>query len=135
MRCTITIGDKQIIVLLHKQRVGIVNDAALQALLSHQPEQHTDTLAEAIKNEYVRLFNQEFDVSANSLVVEIWGHLFADKFAVAVKNLSPFAAVDALSEKVSARCSIINVGEKSNDNNRLFWDLLAPLKPAIAAFI
>lgn len=135
MYSNINIQNSNISVLLHKNRIGIVNNDQLAALVSGIGNNTTEELVSAIKKEYSRLFNKEFNVSDDSIVVEIWGHIYADKFADAVKSISPIKLVDELADKISARCEMINIGEKGYDSNRFVWDLLAPLKSAIAAIL
>ena len=130
-----SIQDKNISVLLHKNSIGIVNDEQLTALVSKMPGSTTDDLVLVIKKEYHKLFNKDFGVTDDSMAIEILGHVFAEKFALAVKAISPVKLVDAFAEKICSHCEIINIGEKDHDHNRIVWDLLAPFKAAIAAML
>ena len=99
------------------------------------PEAATDDLVSAIKKEYYAQFNKPFDVTDASIAVEIWGHIFAGKFADTVKSVTRVKLADKLAEKVSSRCEVINIGRKGNDNNRFVWDWLASFKSIIAAML
>ncbi len=99
------------------------------------PETATDELVSAIKKEFRIQFNKEFDVADNSLAVEIWGHVFAEKFANAIKKIIPGKLTDSFAQKISLHCEEINIGKKDNDSNRIIWDWLAVFKPAIAAML
>jgi hypothetical protein len=78
---------------------------------------------------------KEFGVTNASMSVEILGHVFAEKFANAVKTITQVKLVDDLAEKICSRCEVINIGEKDHDNNRFIWDWLAAFKPVIAAML
>ena len=131
----ISIRDKNISVRFQENRICIIGDADLVALVTEMPEAATDELVSAIKKEYHDLFNKDFDVTDASMAVEIWGHVFAERFADAVKDIAPVKLVNSLAQKISAHCEVINIGKKDHDNNRIIWDWLAAFKPAIAAII
>ena len=120
---------------MHENSIGIINDAQLAELVSETPHNTTDDLVAAIKREYHEHFNKDFDVTDASMAVEIWGHVFAEKFADAVKTISPVKLVDELAEKITSHCEVINIGEKKHDRNRFIWDMLAPFKAAIAVML
>lgn len=69
------------------------------------------------------------------MAVEIWGHVFAEKFADAIKKITSVKLVDELAEKIIEHCEVVNIGEKGHDSNRIVWDTLAPFKPEIAAML
>lgn len=99
------------------------------------PEAVTDELVLALKKEYHVRFNKDFGVTDASMAVEIWGHVFAEKFADTVKAIAPVKLVDELAEKISLHCEVINIGEKKHDRNRIVWDWLAAFKPALGAML
>jgi hypothetical protein len=132
---SISIRDKNIFVQLQETGIHIISDEQLLALVTEMPEAVTDELVLAIKREFRAQFNREFDVTDASMAVEIWGHIFAEKFANAVKVITPVTLVDELAEKICLRCKVINIGEKDHDNNRFVWDWLAAFKPVIASML
>lgn len=131
----ISIRDKNISVRLQENKIGIKSDEQLSALVTEMPEAATDELIGAIKNEFYLQFNKDFGVDDDSMAVEIWGHVFTERFADAVKALSPVKIVDDLAERISSHCEVINIGKKEHDRNRFVWDLLATFKPAIAMML
>ncbi len=67
------------------------------------------------------------------MAVEIWAHVYAEKFAEAVKNFSSINFVDKIAEKILHHAEIIDIGEKGHDDNRFVWDSLAVFKSAICS--
>ncbi len=132
---SINIRDKNISVQLRENSICIISDEQLLALVTEMPEAVTDELVLAIKREFCTQFNKEFGVTDASMAVEIWGYVFAEKFANAAKMIPPVKLVDELAEKICLRCEVINIGEKDHDNNRFVWDWLAAFKPVIAAML
>jgi len=132
---SITIRDKSISVQFRKNSVAIISDGQLSSLVTEMPESATDELVSLIKKEFNAQFNKDFGVGNASMAVEIWGHVFAEKFANAVKTISPANFIDELAEKICLHCEVINIGEAHHDNNRFVWDWLAPFKPVIAAML
>jgi hypothetical protein len=132
---SISIRDKNISVQLREKSIAIISNGQLLELITEMPEAATDELVSAIKKEFRAQFNKDFGVANASIAVEIWGHVFAEKFANAVKAITSIKLVDELAEKICLQCEVINIGEKDHDNNRFVWDWLAALKPIIAAML
>jgi len=132
---SISVRNKNISVELKENNIAIISDEQLLSLINEMPEAATDELVSAIKKEFHTLFNKEFGVKDASIAVEIWGHVFAEKFASTVKSISDIKPVDALAEKICLHCEVINIGEKHHDNNRFIWDCLAPFKQIIASML
>jgi hypothetical protein len=135
MYTVISTRNKNISVLLRENRIAVVSDEQLLALVTEMPEAATDELVSAIKKEYYAQFNKVFDVTDASMAIEIWGHVFAEKFTDTVKAITRIKLVDELAEKISSHCEVINIGRKGNDNNRFVWDRLASFKSIIAAML
>lgn len=132
---SINIRDKNISVQLKENSIRIISDEQLQVLVTKMPEAITDEFVLTLKREFHTQFNREFAVTDASMAVEIWGHIFAEKFANAIKEITPVKIADELAEKICLRCEVINIGEKNHDKNRFMWDWLAPFKPVIAAML
>jgi uncharacterized protein (UPF0210 family) len=131
----ISVRNKNISVEFLENAVAIINDKELFTLVTEMPEAATNELVSAIKKEFHTQFNKDFDISDASIAVEIWGHVFTEKFANAVRTITTIKLVDDLAEKISLHCEVINIGEKHHDNNRFVWDWLAVFKPAIASIL
>ena len=132
---SISIRNKNVSVRFHERRIGIISDEQLLSVVTEMPEAATDELVSAIKKEYHNKFNKDFEVADASMAVEIWGHVYAESFAAAIKSLSPFGFVDSLADKVIGHCEVIDMGESGRDNNRFIWDRLASFKSSIAGLL
>lgn len=126
---------RNIKVAMTQHKIKLVNDTELAALLAQQTEAATDALVTAMKTSFREQNGKEFDVSDHSVAVEIWGHVYAESFAEAVKSLSPFGFIDTLADKVIGHCEVIDIGETGRDSNRFIWDRLASFKSNIAALL
>jgi hypothetical protein len=131
----ITVQGKNIQMEMTQHKVKLVNNDQLSALLVHNTEASTDELVAAIKTAFQQQNNRELDISNASMAVEIWGHVYTESFAAAIKSLSPFGFVDSLADKIIGHCEVIDMGESGRDNNRFIWDRLASLKSSIARFL
>ena len=129
------ISDKTVSVNVQYNRISIKSDEQLFELITAMPESATDELVSTIKKEFRAQFNKEFEVSDASIAVEIWGHVYAEKFAAAVKVISPVKLIDGLAERISVSCEVINIGTSDNDGNRFIWDWLAAFKSTIAGLL
>ena len=135
MNVTITVRKITINVELKLYAIRIFNADTLQGLLKNDAEAATEELIINIKREYQRLFNTDFKVSDASMTVEIWAHVYADKFAEVVKNHSSINLIDKIADKIIHHAEVIDIGEKGHDYNRFVWNGLAPFKGAIAAVL
>ena len=135
MKTSIKIVDIKIDIELEDHIIHITNNDALANLLACDTEVRTEQLVHSIKIAYYKLFNKNLEVSDASMAVEIWGHVYTDKFANAVKSAVSLKLIDKLAEKVVERCEIIDIGERSHDYNRFVWDGLASVKSIIAKFL
>jgi hypothetical protein len=91
--------NKNISVRLRENGIAILNDEELFALITEMPEAATDEFVFALKSEFYQRFNKDFGVANASIAVEIWGHVFADKFADAVKAITSCKIFEGLAEK------------------------------------
>ncbi|HEY2727930.1 MAG TPA: hypothetical protein VGI61_12195 [Parafilimonas sp.] len=135
MNYTITVLDNKIDVRLEDHIIHITNNDALTNLLACNTETKTEQLVHSIKIAYYKLFNKNLEVSDASMAVEIWAHVYTEKFADAVQSSASIKLIDKLAEKVIERCEIIDIGEHGHDYNRFVWDGLAHLKSIIARFL
>lgn len=130
MNAIIPVYNTNINVLLKPHAIKIFNDKALNALLHHNTKIATDELIILIKNKYFELFNTRFKVSDASMALEIWAHVYIQKFAEVFK--SSFWPFNKLAQVIIFHCKEIDIGELGHDDNRFVWNWLAFLKPAIA---
>lgn len=135
MKITIPIRNRNIRCELEQHIVRIYNDDELKALLAQETEAATTAVTTGIKTEYKNLLGVEFTVSDSSMEVEIWGHVYAEKMADAVKKLSSIGLIDKVADKIIYHSERIDIGEHGHDNNRFVWDGLAHFKSLIASFL
>lgn len=135
MTKTISIRSHNIQCELELHMVRVTNDDELKTLLAQDTEAATSELASKIKEEYLKQFGVDYKVSENSVLVEIWGHVYAEKMAEAIKSLSPLKLVNTVADKIIYHCEVIDMGERGHDENRFVWDGLAPFKSLFASFL
>ena len=135
MNTSVSVQGKNISLKLKPYAVSIFNNDALSAMLEEKAEAATEELIACIKKEYFKLFNIDFKVSDASIAVEIWAHIYAEKFAEAVKNFSSINFIDKIAEKILHHAEEIDIGETGHDENRFVWDGLAVFKLAIAGLL
>jgi hypothetical protein len=132
MDITITVRGRTLHIRIQQHITRITNDDELTALLVRDTEAATGELITAIKVRYCEEFGRELKVCDKSMAVEIWAHVYVEKFAKAIASLRVFRK---LTDAIIMRCEIIDIGEWGHDQNRIVWNVLSIFKPAIAAFL
>jgi hypothetical protein len=122
-------------VQLEQGALHITNDKELWGLLNEQTEAATDDFIDLLKKEYQRLFHVPLDISDASLAVEIWGHVYFEYFALIFEKMVNMNLIKQVANKITAYCEVIDCGESAKDNNRFFWNMIAPFKKQIAAML
>jgi hypothetical protein len=135
MNTSLLVYGKNISLEFELHAIRIFNNDALPAILEKNAEAATEELVRDIKKKYFELFNTDFKVSDASMEVEIWAHVYAEKFAEAVKDFSSINFVDKIAEKIIYHAEVIDMGEHGHDENRFVWDGLAPFKHTIASVL
>lgn len=108
---------------------------ALNKWIAADPETATDRLVEAVKAAFFRENRRHLEISDDSLAVEIWGHIYFEKFVDYIDDLVKLKLVRKLVFPVRKICATIDCGEAGHDSNRWFWDLLAPFKSRIGKWL
>lgn len=121
----------QVAVLFENRSVHITNDKELWALLSEDMESRIPVFAAWIRAQYERLQGRKLDITADSLVMEICGHVYFDYYVQVIKEVVPIELFGDLLDRVNKASEIIDCGEAELDNNRRLWDALAPHKDFI----
>lgn len=124
----LTIADCRISVTLGKRLVRVTRDDNLLRLLSHSMSPRTTELVQGIKEAYHRHFGIPLRIGDDSMAVEIWGHVYAERFTLALQKALRMAWMDKVARFVVQRSDKIDCGERSLDRNRFFWDLLGPCR-------
>ncbi len=135
MKITITIGNKNIEVQFSRHAVRIVNNNELTGLLTQNAKEATYVLIAAIKQKFRKQFQTDFHVSDASVAVEIWGHVYAGKWAVWMKSHSSVALIHKAAKKIIFHCDTIDIGETGHDSNRFVWDGLSHVASLLARLL
>jgi hypothetical protein len=131
----LAIRGKNIQLAITQHKIKLVNDLQLEALLAFDTESATEELVEAIRKAFQEQNNRDIHISDASMAVEIWGHVYTDNFANAIKSISLFDLFDSIAEKIIKHCEVIDIGEAGHDNNRFIWDRLASFKNMIVTLL
>lgn len=88
-------------------------------------KRHLISLVKIIKQDYEHYFNEPFNVSHQSLYIEIWGHLVVYKLMLTYKNVIKLNVFTKLADKIAQRAATADCGESNFDTNRWIWDFTA----------
>ncbi|WP_202985655.1 hypothetical protein [Pedobacter planticolens] len=135
MEKTYELSGCKLVVVFKNQLIRIKKPKALQKFLTTDIEQRSEVLVNSIKIDYLSLFGKELAISNDSLIIEIWAHVYASYFAKAMKNLISLKLVEEAADFIIKRSDIIDCGESEIDSNRKFWDILANFKGVILTFL
>lgn len=129
------LSGHKLLVVFDDKLIRIKKPRALQKFLSSAIDNRSEVLANYIKQDYFLLLNKELEISNDSLIVEIWGHVYASYFARAMKNLIKLKLVENVADFIITRSDTIDCGESEVDSNRKLWDVLANFKGIILTFL
>lgn len=129
------LSGHKLLVSYEPKLIRVKKPKALQKFLSIDIANRSEVLANYIKQDYFLYINKELDISTDSLIVEIWGHVYASYFARAMKNLIKLKLIENLADFIITRSDTIDCGESEIDSNRKFWDVLAKFKSIILTFL
>lgn len=129
------LNDCKLAVTFSRQLVRIEGSKALRKFLSRDIENRSEVLVNTIKMDYFQLFDVELAIKNDSLIIEIWGHVYAAYFARAMEKLIQLKVIDDMADFILKRADTIDCGESEIDSNRVFWDILSNFKPIILQFI
>jgi hypothetical protein len=135
MEKTYELNDCKLLVVFENQLIRIKKPKALQKFLTNDIEERSEILVNSIKIDYLSFFGKELAISNDSLIIEIWAHVYASYFAKAMKNLISLKLVEEAADFIIKRSDIIDCGESEVDSNRKFWDVLANFKSIILTFL
>ncbi len=135
MEKTYELSGCKLVVSFEKQLIRIASPQALQKFLSQDIELRSKILVNYIKQDYLNLIGKELAISNNSIIIEIWGHVYASYLAKSVKKLIRLKFIQSTLNLIIERSDTIDCGEKEVDSNRWIWDLLANFKGMIVKLI
>lgn len=128
LKTTLTITGQKIRVEMLPCLIRIVNDGALKRLVWKAPDENTFQLVTRIREEYQHWAGEELAISGKSLVVEIWGHLLVERYALKMRRMINIEVSNKFIRFLLKRMAIIDCGARSIDHNRFFWDGMVPFK-------
>lgn len=125
----------KLLVVFEDKLVRIKKPKALQKFLSEDIDLRSIVLVNYIKQDYFIFIGKELEIENNSLIIEIWAHVYASYFAKAMKNLINLKLVEKAADFIINRSDTIDCGENDVDSNRKFWDIIAKFKGLILNFL
>ena len=125
----------KVVVQFEPKIIRILGSKQLLVFLRNDLNTNTLKLVKLIKADYLTLIGKPLKITNASLMVEIWGHLYASKFAVAVNELINLSIIQNITENINKRSKTIDCGEANVDSNRRFWDVAAKFKTMIVKFL
>lgn len=128
------LSGHHLLVEFQPQLIRIKKPRALKKFLSEDIELRSEILVNYIKQDYFLIIGKELDVANDSIIIEIWGHVYAGYFARAMKNLIKLKLIENIADFIINRSDTIDCGENEIDSNRKFWNLLANFKGIILTF-
>lgn len=129
------IGTGRVNVTFRPRLIGITSTESLLQHLQDNLQQHTQQLVTQIKADYLLWRGDALKIRDRSLMVEIWGHLYAGRFARFTAALIRLRLIKNFSRFIQHRCDTIDCGERGIDHNRVFWDILSHFNPLILKFL
>ncbi len=135
MEKTYKLNGHELLVVFHEQIIQLKKPKVLQQFLAADIALRSEVLVNYVKQDYFLLFGKELKVSNDSMIIEIWGHVFASHFAKALKNLIHLKLIEDVADFILKKSDIIDCGEVEVDLNRKFWDLLSNFKGIILSFL
>lgn len=107
----------------------------LLTFLAKDIEQRSSLLVDTIKSDYLAYKGKDLTISKDSLIIEIWGHIYAGYLARRIKKLLRFKLTNQVADFVLKRSDCIDCGERGIDSNRFLWDFLSNFKSMLLFFI
>lgn len=129
------LNNCRLLVAFTPKLVIIKEPKALKRYLSKDIDTRSSVLANLIKQDYLDLIGTELDITVDSMVIEIWGHVYASHLAKAIKNLIQLQLTEDFADFIINRSDVIDCGESEIDSNRRFWDILSNFKGLVLSFL
>jgi len=126
------LGRYRVSVTLEEGLIRVANTPQLRQGLAGNPVAKATALMEAIKADHLRVFGRALAVSDESLVAELFGHLYAAHLLLKYNRLFQFIFPNKLYKRLLRSCEVTDCGERSKDPNRWVWDGLTFLRVWLA---
>lgn len=121
-------------VVFENKVIRITNDRNLIGYLMQWGHGARELVSKS-KDRYCHHMGKPLDVSTDSMTIEILGHVYPGLIAEAVAGLPVPTSIKNFCERVLKSTCVIDCGESSIDGNRWVWDMLAPFRSVIEAFL
>jgi len=128
MKRQYTLYNQPVEVDLEEGLVRISNNGCLARLMVTQHERSTASLVDLIQADHLAQYGRGLEISTDSLVMEIWGHIYFGYILLKYKKLMRFIFLFGLYNRFLRSCVVIDCGEQGKDPNRKLWDLLTPFR-------
>ena len=126
-RKRIRVNDEMISYFLSEKAVHIDNNDALKRAIL-KPQEAAE-MARVILDDHQKQFNHELPISSTSLAAEIYGHVFPEKLAEAIKKIPMPDKFEDVLNKIMEKTDVIDAGHESIDGNRKIWDTVSKIIP------
>ena len=126
-RKRIRVNDEMISYFLSEKAVHIDNNDALKRAIL-KPQAATE-MARIILDDHQKQFNHELPITSTSLAAEIYGHVFPEKLAEAIKKIPMPDKFEDVLNKIMEKTDVIDAGHESIDGNRKIWDAVSKIIP------
>jgi hypothetical protein len=121
---TYQFDELQLEIIFEEKIWRIPSSVAFSQFVDKDP-QHLNELYELLQQDHAVLFGTPINISRASFVVEVWAHLFVEKFLREGKKFIGLRLLNKLIDQVIKRTAVIDCGEAPHDSNRKIWDQLA----------
>ncbi len=135
MQKNIRLEGRELVTIFGQGVVRIESSENLWAYITEKPPEHTKRLIERIQEIYAGNFGSRLDISDNSFIMEIWGHLYFEFFLLRNERLGRFLFPFGLYNRLVRSCEAIDCGEADIDGNRWLWDVLGLFVPLLSRII
>lgn len=132
---TYSISGNEITVEFSKKMIHIHNDTSFQNLMEYQPKSDVIRLSEWVQSTFYKIHQREFQVKKQSIIIEIWGHYYAEIVLRAFAYIFHVLRLRKIQKRLEKATEIIDCGEYPEDKNRKIWDILSVIFPIIQFFI
>ena len=109
--------------------VRITSPETLWEFINQNPVVNTRKLVVWSKNEHEKLHQRPLKIGDNSLIAEIWGHIYFDYWILRTRFFASILARIGIYNRLLEACEAIDCGEAHLDHNRWLWDFLSFLVP------
>ena len=126
-RDTVTVDEVAVTYFLSDKAVHIYNNEELKSIIKNPKK--AISLARKLKENYYKQYGFELSVTELSMAIEIYGHIYPEKIASALKAIPIPDFIEDKIDNLLEKTDIIDSGEESIDRNRKIWDAITKIIP------